>query len=153
MRWTLELHECFVEAVYKLGGAESLATLQKKHALGLNFQLLDYSSGRGSLYADGVLKQLHEQLEVQKALQLRIEEHARYLLEILDKQQEASNASLRSPSTQDSERPSTPRSSPTFPCPETSHAEAEQQGCTKSPRLEAKLERSNEDDVVENPVR
>ncbi|KAK6915236.1 MYB-CC type transcription factor, LHEQLE-containing domain [Dillenia turbinata] len=214
MRWTPELHECFVEAVNKLGGAEKatpkgVLKLMKVEGLTIyhvkshlqKYRLAKYipekkedkkastseekkatpssseniTSKKGTVQVAEALrmqmevqKQLHEQLEVQKALQLRIEEHARYLQKILDKQQKASNSLLRSSLPQDLERPSSPHASASpshvsvpiiyssspikNKSAESSDAEAEQQGCNKRPRFEAKLNTSNEDHVVENPV-
>ncbi|KAK9186429.1 hypothetical protein WN943_026795 [Citrus x changshan-huyou] len=100
MRWTPELHECFVEAVNKLDGPEKKKTCsseEKKATSSIE------SDGRkkGSIQFTEALrmqievqKQLHEQLEVQRALQLRIEEHARYLEKIVAEQQKDGSATI-----------------------------------------------------------
>ncbi|KAK9176317.1 hypothetical protein WN944_028332 [Citrus x changshan-huyou] len=100
MRWTPELHECFLEAVNKLDGPEKKKTCsseEKKATSSIE------SDGRkkGSIQFTEALrmqmevqKQLHEQLEVQRALQLRIEEHARYLEKIVAEQQKDGSATI-----------------------------------------------------------
>ncbi|KAG1354010.1 putative protein PHOSPHATE STARVATION RESPONSE 2 [Cocos nucifera] len=83
MRWTPELHECFVDAVNQLGGSES-RSLGLTEALRLQME---------------VQKQLHEQLEIQRNLQLRIEEQGRYLQMMFEKQCKSGMDNLQAPST------------------------------------------------------
>ncbi|PPD67712.1 hypothetical protein GOBAR_DD35408 [Gossypium barbadense] len=131
MRWTPELHECFVEAVSKLDGPEkkTWSSGEKKAALSIGES--DGKKNGGMQITEAlqmqieVQKQLHEQLEylyytkkeigkadyivhdagatpkgvlklmnveLQRLLQLRIEEQARYLQKILEEQQKAGSA-------------------------------------------------------------
>ncbi|PQP97805.1 protein PHR1-LIKE 1 [Prunus yedoensis var. nudiflora] len=116
-----------------------------------------------------VQKQLHEQLEVQRALQLRIEDHAKYLQKILEEQQKAGSSllspqalsSLTTNSIQEPEQqPSSSAGvSPTQPAESdsssplsqkhkaTDSSDYEPPACTKKQRLEEKPDEG----VVENP--
>ncbi|KAF8690004.1 hypothetical protein HU200_041640 [Digitaria exilis] len=117
MRWTPELHERFVDAVNKLGGSESRSN-SKSSPEGYESRRINYipckkpsagASGQGSSQTDevstlqfkgtgnveglmaqiGLQKQLHEQLEIQRKLQLQVEEHSKYLEIIIAKQSES----------------------------------------------------------------
>lgn len=132
LRWTPELHKCFVEAVDELGGAEKATPkcvlnlmdvpglqlshvkshLQKfritkdipeAHEAGLESKkrsnsvetitVLDATSAMQMMEALKLQmetqKQLHDQLEMQRRLQLRIEEHGKNLQRMLEEQQKA----------------------------------------------------------------
>ncbi|RRT66682.1 hypothetical protein B296_00040026 [Ensete ventricosum] len=69
MRWTPELHECFVNAVNQLGGGERMS--EKKTAQSQGIPSLDLKTGIDLTEAlrlqMEVQKQLHEQLEVRFA--------------------------------------------------------------------------------------
>eukprot|EP01018_Ginkgo_biloba_P033225 Gb_05533 [translate_table: standard] len=145
LRWTPELHERFIEAVNRLGGADratpkgvlnlmdsegltiyhvkshlqkyriakyipnfadggSLAGKTDKRRNSLdNVPSLDLKTGMQitealQLQMD-VQKQLHEQLETQRNLQLRIEEHGRYLQKMFEEQQKTGNLLNQGPSS------------------------------------------------------
>ncbi|XP_038694511.1 myb family transcription factor PHL6-like [Tripterygium wilfordii] len=123
-----------------------------------------------------VQKQLHEQLELQRALQLRIEEHARYLQKILEEQHKAGSAlvppqsspSLTNTSEDSGLRPTLPSANPSPQQPADSKTDSyspsplknkafdssnsESQACQKKIRLEDKPESDEDEAVVENPV-
>ncbi|KAH9702025.1 Myb family transcription factor PHL6 [Citrus sinensis] len=123
MRWTPELHECFLEAVNKLDGPEIMTIVRTENAHQFTLKCRGYSKSgieayecrsaaqfanhsfnlsfhRSIQFTEAlrmqmeVQKQLHEQLEVQRALQLRIEEHARYLEKIVAEQQKDGSATI-----------------------------------------------------------
>lgn len=145
MRWTVELHDRFVEAVNKLDGSSERATpkgvlklmnmegltiyhvkshLQKyrlakylpeakedKKTIRFNGEKNDSSRNQTDILINGNMqiaealrlqiemqKQLHEQLEKQRALQLRTEENARYLQKLLDEQEKANPQSAKASS-------------------------------------------------------
>ncbi|KAM0941918.1 putative transcription factor MYB-HB-like family [Dioscorea sansibarensis] len=142
MRWTQELHGCFVEAVNQLGGSEratpkEVLKLMKKDGLTIyhvKSHLQKYRTARyrpesseavpekpsavseklSSLNPKtgieitetlriqmALQKQLHEQLEIQRNLQLRIEEQGRYLQMMFEKQQKMGLEMMKSKSTVD----------------------------------------------------
>ncbi|GMI91949.1 hypothetical protein like AT3G13040 [Hibiscus trionum] len=221
MRWTPELHECFLQAVSKLDGPENATpkgVLKLMNVEGLTiyhvkshlqkYRLAKYMPEKKqdktssseekkaiSSTSDGkknngdtlisealqmqmeVQKQLHEQLELQRSLQLRIEEHARYLQKILEEQQKAGSALIPSLSLS---TPADPRqnsvlqqpSSPSAIVSPSQHSESNtdtsssllsQQNaigvddCKLEPspkrfRFEEKPESATDEGVVENPV-
>ncbi|KAL5061764.1 hypothetical protein RYX36_023501 [Vicia faba] len=124
LRWTVELHERFIDAVAQLGGPDSTRLLplffsfmwcelynkQKKFRLGKQphkefneqsikdgmrvsaFELQRNTGTSSSMTGRNmnemqmeVHRRLHEQLEVQKHLQLRIEAQGKYMQSILEK--------------------------------------------------------------------
>uniref|UniRef100_A0A0E0K6T0 HTH myb-type domain-containing protein n=1 Tax=Oryza punctata TaxID=4537 RepID=A0A0E0K6T0_ORYPU len=107
MRWTPELHERFVDAVNKLGGSEkatpkAVQKVMKVEGLTIYHKYRtvhhrpELSDGRGMettceglRVQIGLQKQLHEQLEIQRKLQLQVEEHSKYLAMIIAKQSES----------------------------------------------------------------
>ncbi|XP_022723392.1 myb family transcription factor PHL6 [Durio zibethinus] len=223
MRWTPELHECFVEAVNKLDGPEKATpkgVLKLMNVEGLTiyhvkshlqkYRLAKYmpekkegkktsspeekKAASSSIESDGkkkggtlitealrmqmeVQKQLHEQLELQRSLQLRIEEHARYLQKILEEQQKAGSAlipslslsTLTDPNQNSELQPSSPSAiaSPSHPSESKTESssslpskhkapdvdDCKPESSPKRPRIEDKPESSiDEEAVVENPV-
>ncbi|KAL0696395.1 hypothetical protein Bca4012_063575 [Brassica carinata] len=117
MRWSPELHDCFLEAVKKLDGPEKAtpkAVMKMMNVEGLTIyqvksHLQSHTVNGSSQNADGstetvastardfFLNQIQYNTfgtlvseQVQRSLQLRIEEHAKYLEKILDEQHKAS---------------------------------------------------------------
>ncbi|THG09393.1 hypothetical protein TEA_022466 [Camellia sinensis var. sinensis] len=106
IRWTQDLHDCFVECVNHLGGAERKSERKnnmndaaqidiKAHFVyDANFNL----SGsclqiREALQLQlDVQRRLHEQLEIQRNLQLRIEKQGKQLKMMFDQQQKTSSS-------------------------------------------------------------
>ncbi|XP_064962820.1 protein PHOSPHATE STARVATION RESPONSE 2-like isoform X3 [Musa acuminata AAA Group] len=88
MRWTPELHECFINAVNQLGGSERMS--EKTATQSEELPSLDLKTGIDFTEAlrlqMEVQKRLHEQLEIQRNLQLRIEEQGKYLQMMFEKQ-------------------------------------------------------------------
>ncbi|KAF8389517.1 hypothetical protein HHK36_026212 [Tetracentron sinense] len=142
----------------------------------------DARMNRGSQITDAlrmqveVQKKLHEQLEVQRVLQLRIEEHARYLEKIMEEQQKTGSSLISSHSQPsvtnplpDSElAPLSPsacaspqqvdsKSDDSLSLPSkkqkvTDSSEFQQLPCQKRFRNEANPEETSDEPVVENPV-
>ncbi|KAI5079852.1 hypothetical protein GOP47_0005331 [Adiantum capillus-veneris] len=137
LRWTPELHQCFVEAVNQLGGSEKATPKCVLKLMDVPGLLLSHVKSHLQKYRitkdvpsenkedierkrrasstetlsmlDGstvtqmtealcmqmeVQKQLHEQIETQQSLQCRIEEHGRYLQQILEEQLKAGSCTL-----------------------------------------------------------
>ncbi|KAK8977228.1 hypothetical protein V6N11_021314 [Hibiscus sabdariffa] len=82
LKWTLELHQRFVEAVNQLGGADNCVD---------NLIIVFIGSKRISQALQmhmEVQRKLHEKIEVQRHLQLRIEAQGKYLQLVLKKAKE-----------------------------------------------------------------
>ncbi|KAK6154558.1 hypothetical protein DH2020_008806 [Rehmannia glutinosa] len=80
LRWTVELHERFVDAVTQLGGPDtSTLELQRNNA---SSGMMGRSMNEMQMEVN---RRLHEQLEVQRHLQLRIEAQGKYMQTILEK--------------------------------------------------------------------
>ncbi|KAK3011312.1 hypothetical protein RJ639_012390 [Escallonia herrerae] len=130
MRWTLELHEAFVEAVNKLGGSERATpkgVLKMMKVEGLTIyhvksHLQKYRTARykpdpsegssekkltpiGELSSLDlktgieITEALRLQMEIQRNLQLRIEEQGKYLQMMFEKQQKSGNDMLKASSS------------------------------------------------------
>ncbi|KAK6137767.1 hypothetical protein DH2020_028491 [Rehmannia glutinosa] len=125
MRWTPELHEVFVDAVNKLGGGER--TSEKKSKNVAEMTSLDLKTTMGITEAlrmqMEVQKQLHEQLEdmhsrvltddgktlflqIQRNLQLRIEEQGKHLQMMFEKQRKMEEDKLKASSSSNLDDPS-----------------------------------------------
>ncbi|CAN1259690.1 Myb family transcription factor PHL11 [Linum perenne] len=115
LRWTADLHDRFVDAVTKLGGAEKATPKSVLRLMGLKGLTLYHLKSHLQKYRLGqqgnkqsssnpeqsnrdlhalnpqieVQKRLEEQLEVQQKLQMRIEAQGKYLHAILEKAQKS----------------------------------------------------------------
>ncbi|KAK9099651.1 hypothetical protein Syun_026696 [Stephania yunnanensis] len=76
IRWTQELHECFMQVVTDLGGADSEG-MHDSEVLRMQWELQ---------------KNLHDQLEFQRELQLRAEANAQQLQKLLEEQKRVGQA-------------------------------------------------------------
>ncbi|KAF5726839.1 Transcription factor putative isoform 2 [Tripterygium wilfordii] len=182
MRWTPELHKYRLAKYMPEKKEEKKASgSEENKATSRNTETDGWRKG-GVQIAEAlrmqmeVQKQLHEQLELQRALQLRIEEHARYLQKILEEQHKAGSAlvppqsspSLTNTSEDSGLRPTLPSANPSPQQPADSKTDSyspsplknkafdssnsESQACQKKIRLEDKPESDEDEAVVENPV-
>ncbi|XP_022949008.1 myb-related protein 1-like [Cucurbita moschata] len=100
LKWTPELHQRFVDAVAHLGGAHKATPKSLMRAMGITGLTLYHLKSHLQKYRLGKtqkpenhsmnenMKRLHEQIEVQRHLQLRIEAQGKYLQRVLRRAQE-----------------------------------------------------------------
>ncbi|XP_022997778.1 myb-related protein 1-like [Cucurbita maxima] len=100
LKWTPELHQRFVDAVVHLGGAHKATPKSLMRAMGITGLTLYHLKSHLQKYRLGKtqkpenhsmnenMKRLHEQIEVQRHLQLRIEAQGKYLQRVLRRAQE-----------------------------------------------------------------
>ncbi|KAK6133663.1 hypothetical protein DH2020_032573 [Rehmannia glutinosa] len=94
LKWTSELHQRFIDAVDRLGGAEKDGEKQRSHIPSNNSDGAKDHINESLQITKAlqmqmeVQRKLHEQIEVQRHLQLRIEAQGKYLQSVLKKAQE-----------------------------------------------------------------
>uniref|UniRef100_A0A803N6Y1 MYB-CC type transcription factor LHEQLE-containing domain-containing protein n=1 Tax=Chenopodium quinoa TaxID=63459 RepID=A0A803N6Y1_CHEQI len=93
LRWTLELHDRFVDAVAQLGGPDIVSSSLEAHRdttfssgfMNRNINENNVHIGDAIQMQMEVQRRLQEQLEVQRHLQLRIEAQGKYMQNIIEK--------------------------------------------------------------------
>ncbi|KAI3991110.1 hypothetical protein MKX01_041329 [Papaver californicum] len=99
MRWTQKLHECFVQAINDLGGADNkLSFISEFTNRSATPEKESEPSKKSAPESESLRlqwelqKSLHDQLEFQRELQLRAEENARQLQKLLEEQKKVGEA-------------------------------------------------------------